>query len=133
MVSAVVGIRSGFPSSSSALTANVALADCWSGFGLDVGEPACFLHSAINTPVTISPNPVAVPPSPIKIGDMSSEMLVWPANRTETVDLTLFYFQTSFYTLNTSSFQRFVLLIASSLLQSTFISIIYSVCMKGTI
>lgn len=78
LVKAVVGMRSGFPSSSSPLPANVAMLGCWGGFGF-AGVAACFLQSAINTPVTISPNPVAVPPSPIRIGDMSTEDADSPA------------------------------------------------------
>ena len=73
LVKAVVGMRSGFPSSSSPLPANVAMLGCWGGDFAFAGVAACFLQSAINTPVTIKPNPVAVPPSPIRIGDMSTE------------------------------------------------------------
>lgn len=69
-------MRSGLPSSSSPLPVKVAFPEdcCWCGGGLGLeGVAACLLHNAISTPVTINPKPVAVPPSPIRIGDMSIE------------------------------------------------------------
>lgn len=73
MVKAVVGMRSGLPSSSSPFPAKVAMVGCCGGFDL-VGVAECRLQSAIRTPVTINPRPVAVPPSPMRIGDMSTDV-----------------------------------------------------------
>lgn len=84
LVKAVVGIRSGLPSSSSPFPAKVAMLGCWGGFGF-AGVAACLLQSAISTPVTINPKPVAVPPSPIKIGDISTEDVDSPANEISTL------------------------------------------------
>lgn len=72
-VRSVVGMRSGLPSSSSPFVVKVAIIGCWGCFGLDGVAVACRLHRAIRTPVTMRPSPVAVPPRPIKIGDISTE------------------------------------------------------------
>lgn len=77
-------MRSGLPSSSSPFPAKVAMLGCCGGFGF-AGVAACLLQSAISTPVTINPKPVAVPPSPIKIGDISTEDVDSPANEISTL------------------------------------------------
>ena len=64
-------MRSGFPSSSSLFAAKVVTATgCFGDFRFD-GVDACRLQSAINTTITINPNPDAVPPKPMKNGDIS--------------------------------------------------------------
>jgi len=67
---------------------------CCGGFGF-AGVAACLLQSAISTPVTINPRPVAVPPSPIKIGDMSVEDVDSPTNEISISSLLLSYIHKS--------------------------------------